>query len=228
MPRAFSRARAIMLRIDWGFVRSNVRKRRTALRSGAGCAGVERIAAGEDMQRDLDRRRAVVGGGAGGVELEVETDVEQAGHVFGAFEVAAHPEQVFGDAAQHVGLPPSGRRRAAPVHPAPARLVEHPGVLGAAPLRAVDDQAPLRQRDAREPAGHHHDLFAVEHERAQVDVAAVEPAVDEGRVPAQADRRLGDVAARVGLDLAGELVALLRGSRPGRSASRSRRRRRPP
>ena len=83
--------------------------------------------------------------------------------------------------------------------------MQHPGILGPAALRAVDDQAALRQRDARQAAGHHHDLFAVEDERPQIDVPAVEPAVHERRVPAQADRRLGDIPARVRLDLPREL-----------------------
>ena len=46
-------------------------------------------------------------------------------------------------------------------------------------------------------------------------MAAVQPAVDEGRMPAQVDRRLGDIAPRVVLDLPREFLAL----RPGRGRS---------
>ena len=102
MPRAFSRARAIMLRIDCGLVRSKVRIAEDQVAVGAGMCRVKRLAAGEDVQRDLDRRRAVFDGQGRCVELEKEPDVEQAGHVFGTLEVAAHPEEVFGDAAEHL------------------------------------------------------------------------------------------------------------------------------
>ena len=67
---------------------------------------MKRLAAGEDVKRDLDRRRAVLDGQGGRVELEEEPDVEQAGDVFGTLEVAAHPEQVFGDPAEHLGSVP--------------------------------------------------------------------------------------------------------------------------
>ena len=110
----------------------------------------------------------------------------------------------------------------------PAAVVQNPRVLGAAPLRAVDDQAPLRQGHSRQPARHDHDLFAIKHKRPQVDVPAVEPVSHESRVPAQADRGLGNVAAGVGDDFPCEFVALLRVSMPGRSASRTRPSHRPP
>src|SRR5438477_402293 len=84
----------------------------------------------------------------------------------------------------------------------PERLAADPRVLVPTPLRAVDDQAPLRKGDAGQSPRRDDNLLAVEHERPKVDVAAVQPAVDERRVPAQADGRLGDVAAGVGLDLA--------------------------
>ena len=160
-------------------VRSNVRKPRTALRCGPtrGLAGRATFAAGEDIEGDLDRGRAVVAGRGRGVELEVEPDVEQPGDVLGPLEVAAHPEEVLGDPAEHfsrprgVGVGRLGRGRPG------WSVVQHPGILGSAPLRAVDDQAPFRQRDPRQAARHDHDVFAVEHERPQVDVPAVEPAV---------------------------------------------------
>ena len=217
-----------MLRIDWGLVRSKVRKPRTALRSGRpmGRRGTPRGRRGCAARSRPAPSRPRRPGGC--VELEEEPDVEQAGDVFGTLEVAAHPEEVFGDPAEHFrssrARSSGGSTRRRPR----CAVVQDPGVLGAASLRAVDHQAPLRQGDPRQAARHDHDVFAIEHERAQVDVPAVEPAVDEGRVPAQADRGLGDVAARVGLDLAGELVALVRASTPGRSACRSRPRRRPP
>src|SRR4051794_33497357 len=84
---------------------------------------------------------------------------------------------------------------------ATAGAVEDPRVLGPPPLRAVDHQAPLRERHPGQAAGEDGDFLAVEDERAEVDVPALEAAVDVGRVPAQADRRLRDVTARVRLDL---------------------------
>ena len=76
------------------------------------------------------------------VELEVEADVEQARDVLGPLQVAAHPEQGVGDAAEH---------RSAPL---PSFVGQHPGVLAAAALRAVDDQAALAAgRRASAPPG---------------------------------------------------------------------------
>ena len=45
--------------------------------------------------------------GLAGVELEVQPDVEQPGDVLGTLEVAAHPEEILGDPAQHDRLTPS-------------------------------------------------------------------------------------------------------------------------
>ena len=143
-------------------------------------------------------------GEPGGVELEVEADAEQAAEVFGALDVAAHPVEVFGDPAEHLRTSPPGRVGAS------AAAVEDPRVLGPPALRAVDHEAPLGQRDAGQAAGQDGDVVAVEDERAEVDMSPFEPAVDEGRVLAQADRRLRDVAPRVRLDLPRELLALRR------------------
>ena len=64
----------------------------------------------------------------GGVELEVEADVEQPGDVLGPLDVAADPVQVLGDPAEHLRPPPSPDGRARPL----GGSAEDPGVLGAA------------------------------------------------------------------------------------------------
>src|SRR5262249_37745628 len=87
-------------------------------------------------------------------------------------------------------------------------LPKYPRVLGPTALRAVNNQAAARQGHARQAAGQHLDLCAVEHERPEVHVAALEVAVYQRRVLAQCDRRLGDEPPRIGLDLARELLAL--------------------
>ena len=181
------------------------------------------------MKCDLHGRRRVFGGGRGGVELEKQPDVEQSGHIFGTLKVAAHPEQVFGDPAEHRGSVPHeaiivGIKQTGPA----AAVVQHPRVLGATTLRAVHDQASLRQRDPRQATRHDHDFFAIKYKWPEVDVPAVESISHESRVPAQADRRLGDIAPGVGDDLPRELVALFGVSMPGRSASRTRPSRRRP
>src|SRR5262245_32938458 len=90
--------------------------------------------------------------------------------------------------------------------------IQHPGVLAAAALRRVDDERALAERGAGEPARDDPDAVgAAQHERAQVDVAAVQAAADERRVAGQCDGRLSDVVARRLRDTLAELVALGRG-----------------
>ena len=75
---------------------------------------------------------------------------------------------------------------------------DHPGVLRAAALRAVDDEFALGQRHAGEAAGQHPDVVAVvDGERAQVGVPRAHAVVDERRDGGQLHDRLGDPAARV-------------------------------
>ena len=121
----------------------------------------------------------------------MEVDVEKARDVLGALDVARRPVQRLGDPAQHqastqVSLLPPPCDELTTSEPGPERR----------PREAAGDDA------GRVGAG--------EHERAQVDVAAAQLAVDEGRVPRERDRGLGDVVARLGDDQAPELVALLR------------------
>ena len=75
---------------------------------------------------------------------------------------------------------------------------QHPGVLRAAALRAVDDQLALGERDPGEPARQHpHALAVVHRERAQVDVPRPQALLDERRDGRQLDDRLRDPPARV-------------------------------
>src|SRR5207248_49550 len=101
-----------------------------------------------------------------------------------------------------IGIDRTGGRRGAS---------EDPGVLGPAPLRAVDDQAPSGEGDPGQAAGQDLDFFAVEDERAKVDMPPFQMLIDVSRVLAEADRGLTDVPARVVRDLPGELLALLGG-----------------
>ena len=89
-----------------------------------------------------------------------------------------------------------------------SRRIDDPGVLAAPALRGVDHQRALAQRHARQAAGGHLDLAVREDERAQVEVARLDAAVDEGRRGGQADDRLRDVVARIRPDQLGELRAL--------------------
>ena len=115
VPRAFSRARAIMERIEWprAAVEGQEAEDRLAVARPGPCACSKAVAAGQDGQDALDRRGVAdavgVAAQPGGVELEVEADVEQAGDVLGPLDVAADPVQVLGDPAEH--------RQAAPARP---------------------------------------------------------------------------------------------------------------
>ena len=79
----------------------------------------------------------------------------------------------------------------------PALVGEHPGVLAAAALRRVDHQRAAAQRHARQPARGDLHVATEQHERPQVDVAALEVVVHPARVARERERRLRDVAARV-------------------------------
>ncbi len=89
-------------------------------------------------------------------------------------------------------------------------VVEHPGVLGAAALRGVDDHRALPQRHPGQPAGDDPDLLAEHRERPQVDVARRQPpAAGLGRRGRQVDELLGDERLRL----------VLRSSAPGARSS---------
>ena len=94
------------------------------------------------------------------------------------------------------GRPSSARSSAstasALVDQARDRRAQHPGVLAAAALAAVDHQLALGQRDAGQPAGQHVDAVAVvDREGAQVDVAGPQRVVDQGRARSTAGRPAG-------------------------------------
>ena len=132
-----------------------------------------------------------------GVEERVEVDVEEARDVLGALDVARRPVERFGDPAQHRRAPSHERTQVSLLPP---------------PCDELTTSEPGRERRpreaARDDAGR---VGAGEDERAQVDVAPAQLAVDERRVARERDRGLGDVVARLGEDQAAELLALLRG-----------------
>src|SRR5258708_39504905 len=88
---------------------------------------------------------------------------------------------------------------------------KNPGVLAASTLRRVDDQGSLLESDPCEPSRLNVDVAPIEHVGTQVDVAALEVVVDDGRHAGQGQRGLGDVTARVLLDLLGEFASLCPG-----------------
>ena len=87
-------------------------------------------------------------------------DVEQARGVLGALEVAAGPEEIFGVSREHQAV--SSSRASTQVSFEPP------------PCEEFTTSEPRAQRHPREPARDHLDPLAREHERAQVDVAALE------------------------------------------------------
>ena len=89
---------------------------------------------------------------------------------------------------------------------------QHPGVLGAAALAGVHDQAALGQGHPGEAAGQHPHLLAVVHrEGPQVEVAGAQAAVDQRGAGRERHDRLGDVAAGVAEDVLPALGQLLVG-----------------
>ena len=78
------------------------------------------------------------------------------------------------------------------------RWAEHPGVLAAATLAAVDDQLSLGQGHPGKPAGQHPDVLAiVDRERPKIDMAGLQAVLDQRWHGGQLDYRLRDPTARV-------------------------------
>ena len=95
---------------------------------------------------------------------QLGVDVQHARGVFGALDVAAHPEKMVGGTAQH-GLVLLFMLFFM------ASFLQHPGVLGAAALAAVDHQRALLERHAAQATGHGADFLAAQHVGPQVHVA---------------------------------------------------------
>ena len=99
-----------------------------------------------------------------------------------------------------------GDRR--PVH----GRAEHPGVLAAAALAAVDHQLALGQGDPGEPAGQHPDVVTVvDRERTKINMPRPQIVVDQGRHGGQLHHRLRDPAARILEHPATQRIQLLAG-----------------
>src|SRR6187200_2896478 len=78
------------------------------------------------------------------------------------------------------------------------RWAEHPGVLTAATLAAVDDELALRQCDPGQSSGEHPDVFAiVDSEWSKIDMARLQTVFDQGWHCGQLYDRLRDPATRV-------------------------------
>src|SRR5437868_3661417 len=89
-----------------------------------------------------------------------------------------------------------------------------PRVAAASALRAVDHQRPGLEGDAGEAARRDVDVGPRQHERAEILVAAAEPAAVKDRLHGERNHRLADERARVGHDAIPKLLSLLlRGSR---------------
>ena len=133
-------------------------------------------------------------------------DVEHPGGVLGPLDLPPGPEQGLGVTGEHHAGdldPRSSRSRSASTQVS----------LLPPPWLEFTTRLPLRSATRVRPAGDHLDAVAAQHERPQVDVAALEVVVDEGGVPRQRHHLLGDVAARVGLDPRAHRLALGVGGR---------------
>ena len=161
--RAFSRARPTADTIEPGFFGSSTRNSLTddgvdrQLGSANTCRGC-RTASRSSHAAGLRGRR---------LEQPVVGDVEHAGGVLGPLDVATRPEEALGVPGEHQGAPPVLRSASTHVSFDPP------------PWRRVHDERALAQRDPGEAARDHLDALARQHERAQVDVAALEVVADE-------------------------------------------------
>src|SRR3954447_18813636 len=85
-----------------------------------------------------------------------------------------------------------------------------PGVLDAAVLRRLDAERPGAEGDPRERRGEHRRAVdRLNRERAQVDMARAQAAVDHRGMRGEGDQRLGDPHARVGDDRAARRLDVL-------------------
>jgi hypothetical protein len=111
-----------------------------------------------------------------GQQRDARAHVQKTGGGFRAFQVAAHPEQVRGGAAEHICPLPLFR--------------QDPGVLDPAALRRVHHQRAFAQRHAGQPARHQFDPVAAQ---------AIGPQIDMARRDAFSSTKVGQVdSASVG------------------------------
>ncbi len=148
--------------------------------------------------------------GAAGVEHQAHGHVEQAHGILRALQVAAHPVEAVGNARKHLASLSSDPTVLE------SDLFQNPCVLAAAALRGVDHQRAFFERHAGQSAGHDVDFVAKENVGPQIHVARLKPVVDQAGRAREIERGLGDVVARVGLDLPRELLALPRPWSAGR------------
>ena len=130
------------------------------------------------------------------VQRHAVVRIDQAREAFGAFDVARHPVQVIGGAAQASSSFPQRQR------------AEDPGVLGAAALGGINDQGAIAQRDAGQSAGNDGHVLAGQHEGAQVDVTGREALCGEGGTGGERQRRLRDVVFGGGEDSLAKILDL--------------------
>ena len=90
-------------------------------------------------------------------------------------------------------------------------LFQNPCVLASAALGGVDDERAFFKGDAGQASGDDVDFVSKQNVGPQVHVARLQAIADEAGSAGEIERGLGNVVARVGLDLAGELFALAGG-----------------
>ena len=141
--------------------------------------------------------------------MRLSVHVDEARDVLRPLDVAAHPVDRIGDAAQHGDCAPtvlaSGHAGSWPPFARSVRLRRGSSAstqvsLLPPPCDELTTSEPFLERDARQAARQHEDVLAVEDVGPQVDVPSLERAVDDRRHARQRQRRLRDVVARVRLD----------------------------
>src|SRR6266498_3378978 len=91
----------------------------------------------------------------------IQAHIQEAGGVFGPFQVTAHPIQIVCDTRKHCSA----------TFPLPELRIKDPRILAPTPLRGVDDQRAALEGDARQSTWYDSDLIAIKDEGAEIDVA---------------------------------------------------------
>ena len=127
----------------------------------------------------VDQRLPLVRGVQRQIQLQIQIDADEARDVLGALDVAGHPVDGVGDAAQQ------GRVVVIDALPDLHRASTQVSLLPP-PCDEFTTSEPFAQRHARQSAGQHVDVLAVENVGPQIDVPAFEVVVDQASARATA------------------------------------------
>ena len=165
-----------------GLSRPKVTNQGTLRASARRWVGEEALQVAGDAHQRLPHQP--LAGAVGGVALEGRrlADSSRRARFSARSRSRAVAVERLGDAGEHQRRPHEERTQVS---------------LRPAALRGVDHQRAVAQRDPREAAGHHDRPLAVDHERAQVNVAGLEAVAHQHGRARQPHGLLGDVAARV-------------------------------